>query len=90
MNGYDFFNLLKDSKFNLPKSEVKQKRRFYLIKKIKNQAGEFSLIENLPDILFRDRQLFIKSKASFATTNNVLENYCLGKRFKKINIMFRG
>jgi len=52
-HNFDFFNLLKDSKFNLKRGELEQKRKFYLIKKVKNQRGEFSsIIENLPDVLF--------------------------------------
>ena len=52
-HNFDFFNLLKDSKFNLTNKEMKQKGKFYLIKKIKSQTGEFSLIENLPGVLLK-------------------------------------
>jgi len=46
-HNFDFFNLLKD----LSKYDLKNKGNFYLVKKIKNQTGEFSCIENLPNIL---------------------------------------
>jgi len=46
-HNFDFFNLLKD----LSRYDLKNKGNFYLVKKIKNQTGEFSCIENLPNIL---------------------------------------
>ncbi len=46
-HNFDFFNLLKD----LSKYDLKNKGNFYLVKKIKNRSGEFSCIENLPNIL---------------------------------------
>ena len=46
-HNFDFFNLLKD----LSKYDLKNKGNFYLVKKIKNQTGEFSCIENLPNML---------------------------------------
>jgi len=50
-HNFDFFNLLKDlSKYNL-----KNKGNFYLVKKIKNQIGELSCIENLPNVLLKCR-----------------------------------
>jgi len=54
-HNFDFFNLLKDSKFSLTNKEIKQRRKFYLIKKIKNQTGDFSLINNLPGVLLKHR-----------------------------------
>jgi len=67
-HNFDFFNLLKDSKFNLTKSEMKQKKKFYLIKKIRNQAGELSLIENLPDVL-------LKYKSEYNYLFSILKNF---------------
>lgn len=48
-HNFDFFNLLKD----LGKYDLKNKGNFYLVKKIKNQTGELSRIENLPNVLLR-------------------------------------
>lgn len=50
-HNFDFFNLLKD----LSKYDLENKGNFYLVKKIKNQTGEFSCIENLPNVLLRCR-----------------------------------
>jgi len=46
-HNFDFFNLLKD----LNKYDLKNKGKFYLVKKVKNQSDEFSIIENLPVVL---------------------------------------
>ena len=46
-HNFDFFNLLKD----LNKYDLKNKGKFYLVKKVKNHSDEFSIIENLPDVL---------------------------------------
>jgi len=46
-HNFDFFNLLKD----LGKYNLNNKGKFYLVKKVKNQSGEFSCIENLPAVL---------------------------------------
>jgi len=48
-HNFDFFNLLKD----LSKYDLKNKGKFYLVKKIINRTGEFSYIENLPDVLLK-------------------------------------
>jgi len=48
-HNFDFFNLLKD----LSKYDWRNKGNFYLIKKLKNQNGEYSCIENLPSILLK-------------------------------------
>jgi len=50
-HNFDFFNLLKD----LSKYDLKNKGNFYLVKKIKNLTGEFSCIEDLPNVLLKYR-----------------------------------
>lgn len=54
-HNFDFFNLLKDLyKYDLPKEERKNENgKFYLIKKIKNNDGNCSTIENLPNLLLK-------------------------------------
>lgn len=46
-HNFDFFNLLKD----LSKYDLENKGKFYLVKKVKDQTGELSYIENLPAVL---------------------------------------
>ena len=48
-HNFDFFNLLKD----LNKHGLEKKGKFYLIKKIVNKTGEFSCIDNLPNVLLK-------------------------------------
>ena len=48
-HNFDFFNLLKD----LNKYDLENKGKFYLIKKIINNTGELSCIENLPNVLLK-------------------------------------
>ena len=50
-HNFDFFNLLKD----LGIYDLGNKGKFYLVKKIKNQTGEISCIENLPNVLLKYR-----------------------------------
>ncbi|GAH46607.1 unnamed protein product, partial [marine sediment metagenome] len=50
-HNFDFFNLLKD----LSRYDFKNKGNFYLVKKIKNLTGEFSCIEDLPNVLLKYR-----------------------------------
>ena len=50
-HNFDFFNLLKD----LIKYDLKTKGNFYLVKKIISQTGEFSCIENLPNVLLKHK-----------------------------------
>jgi len=50
-HNFDFFNLLKDLGHHVP--EAKDKVRYYIVKKVRDQNREFSYIENLPDVLLK-------------------------------------
>ncbi|MGC8769925.1 MAG: AAA family ATPase [Brevinematia bacterium] len=59
-HNFDFFNLLKDLVYGDPdgtpnKKKKSEKENYYLIKKILQNGGKISRIENLPDILRRFR-----------------------------------
>jgi len=50
-HNFDFFNLLKD----LSRYDLNDKGKFYLVKKIISQTGEYSCIENLPYVLLKHK-----------------------------------
>lgn len=52
-HNFDFFNLLKDLKQD---KEFKEKNKFYLVKKVRTQTGEFPCaLENLPKTLLKHK-----------------------------------
>jgi wobble nucleotide-excising tRNase len=76
-HNFDFFNLLKD----LGNKVSGDKVRYYIVKKVRDQTGEFSYIENLPAVL-------LKYKSEYNYLFSIVKSYRESKDKSNFGLLY--